>query len=410
MNDHSRYDDDDRPARRGRTEVRGLSPAIAWLLVALGIAVGAAAFWAGGQFLARMKKGTPLNDPNAKLRETTPAEPLDAAEREAVELFKKVKPSVVNVDIVQVQRTGWDDRSTELQTGAGSGFIWDDDGRIVTNYHVISEVRKRPNMTIHVVMADRQAYDADLVGVAPEYDLAILKFKPQSQPPKDAIKKIELGTSNDLEVGQKVFAIGNPFGLSLTMTSGIISALNRSIESPVGDKRIPGAIQHSAPINPGNSGGPLLDKSGRLIGVNSAITTPTSNGGNVGIGFAIPADTVNQVVTQIIQSGRASRPELGIKLYDQQKLRRARYDHGVMVEQVAPNGPAEKAGLHGMRVNPRTRLAEAGDLIVAMKGEVVDTIEDYERILKKLKPGEQVKVKIVRKDIEEEAVLTVGGS
>jgi S1-C subfamily serine protease len=380
------------------------------VLIALGIVLGAAAFWAGGEFLTRARKGGPLHDPNASLREATPAEPLDAAEREAVELFKKVKPSVVNVDIVQVRRAVWDDRQFEQQTGAGSGFIWDDEGRIVTNYHVIADVIRRPNMTVRVVMADRKAYEAVLVGEAPEYDLAVLKFAPHTQPPRDAIKKIELGTSHDLEVGQKVFAIGNPFGLSLTMTSGIISALNRSIESPAPNKQIPDVIQHSAPINPGNSGGPLLDKSGRLIGVNSAITTPSSNGGNVGIGFAIPADTVNQVVTQIIRTGRAYRPDLGIKLYDQQKLRRARYERGVMIEQTTPNGPAAKAGLRGMRVNPRTRLSEPGDLIIGINGETVDTVEDYERIARKFKPGEQVTIKFVREDAEQDVTVTVGGA
>jgi S1-C subfamily serine protease len=259
-------------------------------------------------------------------------------------------------------------------------------------------------------MADRHAYEADVVGVAPEYDLAVLRFADHTRPPRDAIRKIELGTSHDLEVGQKVFAIGNPFGLSLTMTSGIISALNRTIESPAPNKQIPDVIQHSAPINPGNSGGPLLDKTGRLIGVNSAITTPSANGGNVGIGFAIPADTVNQVVTQIIRTGKAYRPDLGVKLYDQQKLRRARYDHGVMIEQTVPNGPAAKAGLQGMRVNPRTRISEPGDLIIAIRGDAVDTVEDFERIVRKLKPGEQVGVKFVRDDAEQEVTVTVGGA
>jgi S1-C subfamily serine protease len=411
MNSERRYEDDDRegrPARKPQSR-RGMSPAMGLLLVALGIAAGAAAFWAGGEFLSRAKKDTPLLNPDAQLREATPTAPPDAEEREGIDLFKKVAPSVVNVDIVQLQRTGWDDRESERQTGAGSGFIWDDDGRMVTNYHVIAEVGRRPNMTIRVVMADRTAYEAVVVGVAPDYDLAVLKFAPRTQPPRDKIKKIDLGTSHDLEVGQKVYAIGNPFGLSLTMTKGIISALNRTIPSPAGTE-IPGGIQIDAAINPGNSGGPLLDKSGRLIGVNSTITTPTSNGGNVGIGFAIPADTVNQIVTQIIQSGRVQRAELGLKLYNQLKLRRARYDHGVMVEQVTPNGPAAKAGLQPMRVNPRTKLAEPGDLIIGINGEVVDSVEDYERIVRKLKPGEQAKMKIVRKDAEQEVTLTVGGA
>jgi S1-C subfamily serine protease len=410
MNSDHRYEDgDDRPARRPKPEPYSISPTVGFLLVALGLALGAVAFWAGGHFLWRGHPDGPLHDPNAKLREATPPEPLDAMEREAVELFKKVKPSVVNVDIVQVRRTGWDDRPSEQQTGAGSGFIWDDEGRIVTNYHVIADVKNRPNMTVRVVMADRHAYDVDVVGAAPEYDLAVLKFRAEHSPPKDAIKKIELGTSHDLLVGQKVYAIGNPFGLSLTMTSGIISALDRTIESP-SHTPIAGGIQHSAAINPGNSGGPLLDKAGRLIGVNTAITTPSSNGGNVGIGFAIPADLVNQIVTQIIQSGRARRPDLGIKLYDQQKLRRARYDHGVMIERTTPNGPADKAGLRGMRVNQRSGLAEPGDLIVAINGEAVDTVEDYERIVRTLKPGTQAKLTIVRDDQEQEVTITVGES
>jgi S1-C subfamily serine protease len=408
MNSERRYEDDDHPPRRRPTESRAVGPTVGFILIALGIVLGAAAFWIGAEFLNRARKGGPLHDPKAVLREATPAEPLDATEREAVDLFKKVKDSVVNVDIVQVRRAVWDDRQFERQTGTGSGFIWDDDGRIVTNFHVIADVKRRPNTTVRVVMADRKAYEAVLVGDAPEYDLAVLKFAPHTQPARDAIKKIELGTSHDLLVGQKVFAIGNPFGLSLTMTSGIISALNRTIDSPAPNKQIPDVIQHSAPINPGNSGGPLLDKTGRLIGVNSAITTPTSNGGNVGIGFAIPADTVNQVVTQIIRSGRPNRPDLGIKLFDQVKLRRARYDHGVMIEQVVPNGPAAKAGLRGVRVNPRTRVAEPGDLIVAIRDEGVDTVEDYERIVRKLKPGEQVTVKFVRDDAEQEVTITVG--
>lgn len=408
MNDTRGYDEEyDRPSRR-RPPTQGVSPFAAILLVLLGIAAGGAVFWAGGRFLDRTRPNGPLTNPDARLRETSPAEPLDGDEREAVDLFKKVKPSVVNVDIVQVRRTGWDDQPAQLQTGAGSGFIWDDDGRIVTNYHVIADVARRPNMTIRIVMADRSAHEAVLVGSAPDYDLAVLKFAGHSQPSADKIHKIALGTSNDLEVGQKVFAIGNPFGLSLSMTKGIISALDRGIQAPTG-QIIPGMIQIDAAINPGNSGGPLLDKSGRLIGVNSAITTPSANGGNVGIGFAIPADTVNQVVTQIIQSGSVSRPDLGIKLFDQRMLRRARYDHGVMIEQTVPNGPADRAGLRGMRLNARTRLAEPGDLITAINGEPVDAVDDYERLVRKLKPGQKARITILRKDVEQDISVTVGG-
>jgi S1-C subfamily serine protease len=153
-----------------------------------------------------------------------------------------------------------------------------------------------------------------------------------------------------------------------------------------------------------------MDKSGRLIGVNTAISTPTPNGGNVGIGLAIPADLVNQVVTELIKYGKVLRPDLGIKLYDQRLLRRARYDHGVMVESTAPNGPADKAGIQGMRAHPRTGRLEPGDLIVAINDERVDSVEDYERIVRKLRVGEQAKLKIERKDAKQEVTVTVGGA
>jgi S1-C subfamily serine protease len=362
-----------------------------------------------GYFRGR-QDAPPLTDPDAKPREVTPKEPLDSDESEAVELFKKLKPSVVNVDIVLLRRAGLDEGATEQTAGAGSGFIWDDDGRIVTNYHVIADViRRRTQLTARVVLADRTAYDAVVVGVAPDYDLAVLQFAPHNRPPKDKIKKIDLGSSRDLEVGQKVYAIGNPLGLSLTMTKGIISAVGRPIRSPAGTT-IQGGIQTDAAINPGNSGGPLLDKSGRLIGVNTAIATTTENGGNIGIGFAIPADTVNQIVTQLIKDGRVLKPDLGIKLYDQQKLRRARYERGVMIESTTPNGPAAKAGLQGLRLNQATRRVEPGDLIIAINGEVVDSVEDYERAVRKLKPGDQAKLRIVREENEQEVTLTVGGS
>jgi S1-C subfamily serine protease len=406
--DH-RYDDyDNRPHRR-LAPTKGLSPVVSVVLLLLGVFFGATALWVGGHFLTRMRNAPSLTNPDAKQREASPKEPLDYNETEAVEVFKKVKPSVVNVDLVQMKRLPWEEGVSQQQTSAGSGFIWDDDGRIVTNYHVIADMHTRPNMMVRIVMADRSAYDATIVGEARDFDLAVLQFAPHNRPTLDKIKKIELGTSHDLEVGQKAFAIGNPFGLSLTMTKGIISALDRAIESPA-KTPIPGIIQVDAAINPGNSGGPLLDKSGRLIGVNTAIASATPNGGNVGIGFAIPADTVNEVVTQIIQSGRVLRPDLGIKLFDERKLRHARYDHGVMIEQTTPNGPAAKAGLLGVRRIPGSTVVEPGDIILAMSGQTINSVDDYERSIRRLRPGDQVIVKIVRKEVEQEVTLTVGGA
>lgn len=400
------HDEDphDRPARR--PPHGPLGPGISIGLLLLGIALGLGVFWLGGIFRGHNKE-QPLTDPNVQPRAAADSGPLDGEEQEAVDLFKKVKPSVVNVDLVQVRKTGWDDRPSETKTSGGSGFMWDDDGRIVTNYHVVADLNNRPNMTVRIVLADRSAYDAVVVGAAPDFDLAVLQFAPNNRPSADKIKKIELGTSSKLEVGQKVFAIGNPYGLSLTMTKGIISELDRVIESPA-NTPIPGIIQVDAAINPGNSGGPLLNRKGQLIGVNTAIASAT--GGNVGIGFAIPSDTVNQVVTQVIRSGRVLRADLGIKLLDQRTLRRARFDRGVMVQTTTPNGPAAKAGVHGVRRNPRTGQIEPGDLIVAINGEPIDNVEDYELAVRKLKPGDPVTLKIVHDEAEEEISFAAGGT
>jgi S1-C subfamily serine protease len=394
-------EEDDRPARRSRPE-SSRGPLYYGLFLALGMLLGGLALW-GITALAKFRGEKPSLDPNAQLRETTPAAPLDADEQEAVSLFERVKDSVVNVDVVMVQKGRWDDQATEQQTSGGSGFIWDTHGRIVTNYHVVADAYTRPKqMTLRVVLADRTAYPATLLGTAPDNDLAVV----QISAPKEKFKPIEVGTSADLKVGQKAFAIGNPFGLSLTMTKGMISSLNRIIESPNGTK-IPKVIQTDAAINPGNSGGPLLDKSGRLIGVTTSIATP--NGGSVGIGFAIPVDTVNRVATELIQAGKSLRPDLGIKLYDERRLRQARYDHGVMIDRVTKNGPADKAGLRGVVYNARGVPEQPGDLIVAINEQEVNDMEDYERIVRELKPGDAATVKFVRGTSEMEATVTVGG-
>ena len=372
------------------------------LFLTLGVVIGAMGLWAGSFVVSKFRGARPGTDPNAHLRETTPAAPLDAEETEAVSLFENVKESVVNVDVVMVKQGRWDEQPTEQQTSGGSGFVWDTAGRIVTNYHVVAEVRKRSGTELRVVLADRTAYTAALIGTAADSDLAVL----QITAPREKLKPIAVGTSSDLKVGQKAYAIGNPFGLSLTMTKGLISSLNRIIESPSGIK-IPKAIQTDAAINPGNSGGPLLDKSGRLIGVNTSIATP--NGGNVGIGFAIPVDTVNRVVTELIQTGRSLRADLGVKLFDERRLRQARYDHGVMIDRMTPKGPADAAGLRGCTYNARGVVTQPGDLIVAINGQQVDNIEDYERVLRELKPGDPAKVKVQRHPNELEITVTVGG-
>ena len=342
----------------------------------------------------------PVHDPNVFERKTTPAEPPDASEREAIEVFKTAKASVVNVDTIALVRR-FDMRLQEHQTGTGSGFIWDDQGRIVTNFHVIRSALES-NLTVRVVLADRSAWDARLVGIAPNYDLAVI----QIAAPKSRLQPINLGTSSDLEVGRKVYAIGNPFGLSLTMTTGIVSALDREIDSP-GDRPISGVIQTDAAINPGNSGGPLLDRAGRLIGVNTAIATPS--GGNVGIGFAIPVDIVNPVVTELIKRGRILQPDLGIRLVDLRRLRRAGFPAGVMIEQVDPNGPAAQAGLRGLTPDPITGHLKPGDLILAINGVEVNSNQEFAQIVAGLTVGQEVVLRIERGSRQLDVTVVVRG-
>ncbi len=399
-----RYDGDNRSMRNFHTQ-SGSRAATYGLLLFVGLLFGLG-IWGGVSLIQHFRGVTAGTNPDAKERATTPATPLDVDEQESVALFEKVKDSVVNVDVVMVRQGAWGQQA-ETATSGGSGFIWDTDGRIVTNFHVVADFIKRPDLLeLRVFLADRSAYKAELIGASADNDLAVIQI---TTVPKNKLKPITVGTSHDLKVGQKAFAIGNPFGLSLTMTKGIISSLNRIIESPSG-ARIPHVIQTDAPINPGNSGGPLLDKSGRLIGVNTSIATAGGMTGNIGIGFAVPVDTVNRVATELIRTGRYLRPSLGVRLYNERRLRQARYDHGVMIDQMVPDGPAKKGGLRGVKYNARGLPVEPGDLIIGINGQKIDNVEDYERVVHDLKVGQEVKVKVVRGSTEMEVTLTVAGA
>jgi S1-C subfamily serine protease len=369
------------------------------LAVLAGVALGVI----GLRYLYPQTGQGPANDPAAAERAAAPRSPLDAEEAEAVRVFKDSRDGVVNVDTLATVRRRLDFtrvREQTIQTGTGSGFVWDDDGRIVTNYHVVRQAVQN-DLQVRVVLADRTAYDAKVIGASPDHDLAVV----QIEAPKSKLKKIAVGRSNDLEVGQKVYAIGNPFGLSLTMTKGIISALDRQIESP-GERPITGAVQTDAPINPGNSGGPLLDKDGRLIGVNTAIYN-TGSGGNVGIGFAIPVDTVNAVVTELIRNRRVQEPDIGVTLVSQQIVRRAGFRTGVMLDAVEAGGPAAAAGLRGVNRTPAG--TEAGDLIVAVNGQEVRTNQDFARRVKAARVGEVLTLTVERGDERFEVPVTVRG-
>ena len=237
--------------------------------------------------------------PPAEPRAITPRGDLAADEQTTIELFESVSPSVVYITSITVQRSLFNFRAMEVPKGTGSGFLWDDQGTVVTNYHVIEGAQRA-----HVTLYDQTTWPAELVGVEMDKDLAVLRIKA----PKESLTAIPVGTSADLQVGQKVFAIGNPFGLDHTLTMGIISALGREIQA-VNGRTIQGVIQTDAAINPGNSGGPLLDSAGRLVGINTAIYSPS--GAYAGIGFAVPVDLVNRIVPQIIRYGKALKPGVG---------------------------------------------------------------------------------------------------
>jgi S1-C subfamily serine protease len=307
---------------------------------------------------------------------------ISEAERSTVGLFQHASPSVVFITSLAVGRSAFRFDLTQIPRGSGSGFIWDDQGHVVTNFHVIEG-----GNAARVTLADQSTWDAELIGTAPEKDLAVLKI----DAPTDRLQPIPLGTASDLQVGQQVFAIGNPFGFDHTLTTGVISALGREIQSAA---RIPirDVIQTDAAINPGNSGGPLLDSSGRLIGVNTAIFSPS--GAYAGIGFAIPVDTVQWVVPDLIQHGRVMRPTLGVQLAAPQISRQLNIT-GALILQIAPGGPADRAGLRPTMRNQRGALV-LGDVIVAVDGQRVRDAADLQLLLEQHEAGDTVRVTITR--------------
>ena len=329
---------------------------------------------------------TGLHDEAAKARLVLPRGDLAQDEKSTIELFKLVSPSVVYITSITVQRDIFSFRALEIPRGTGSGFVWDENGYIVTNFHVIQDAQ-----AVEVTLADSSTWKADLVGFEPDKDLAVLKI----DVPKKLLRQITVGTSSDLEVGQKVFAIGNPFGFDQTLTTGVISGLGREIE-PVTRRPIQGVIQTDAAINPGNSGGPLLDSAGRLIGINTAIVSPS--GAYAGIGFAVPVDVVNRMVPQIIRYGKVQKPVLGVTIAEDHVVK-GLGAKGVLIFTVTPGGAADKAGLRPTRRDRRGRIV-LGDLIVAIDGNKVSESRDLFRILDSYNIGDKVKLRVRRPDGE----------
>ena len=304
-------------------------------------------------------------------------------EQNNIAVFKAVSPSTVNITTLEMSRNFLSPNVTQVPRGTGSGFIWDDLGNIVTNFHVIQGANGA-----RVTLSDQSTWDASLVGAFPDRDLAVLRIKA----PKEKLKAVLVGSSKDLQVGQKVYAIGNPFGLDQTMTTGIVSALNREIES-VTQRAIRGVIQTDAAINPGNSGGPLLDSAGRLIGVNTAIYSPS--GASVGIGFAIPVDEIARVIPKLIAEGKLIRPELGIQAAPAQFNASLKLPDGVAVAGLIKGGGAEAAGIRAFRRGTAGDVV-AGDIITALDGRPVTSLDELLEALENHQPGDTVPVSLLR--------------
>jgi S1-C subfamily serine protease len=321
---------------------------------------------------------------------------LTQDERATIELFRRASPSVVFITTHELRRDFFTLNLLEIPRGTGSGFVWDRQGHIVTNFHVIQGANRA-----QVTLADQSTWDAVTVGGAPEKDLAVLRI----EAPPGKLPPIPLGRSSDLAVGQKVLAIGNPFGFDQTLTTGVISAVGREIESLA---RIPirDVIQTDAAINPGNSGGPLLDSSGRLIGVNTAIFSPS--GSYAGIGFAIPVDTVNWVVPELIAHGRLVRPTLGVDLAGDRIAANLGLE-GALVLQVVPGSGADRAGLLATIRDRRGRV-RLGDVIVAIDDQPVASSSDVFLLLERRRAGERLTVTIERDGRPLDLEVTLGES
>ena len=315
---------------------------------------------------------------------------LTLSEQRVINVFQRSSPSVVHITSMSLLRGRFNLATYEREEGTGTGFIWDHHGHIVTNYHVIRQGNlTQVALTLPIDQnhtSPQKVFSADVVGVAPNKDLAVLKV----DLPINEIQPLPLGQSKSLQVGQSVLAIGNPFGFDQTLTTGVISGLGREIQS-ITQRSIKGVIQTDAAINPGNSGGPLLDSNGRLIGINTAIYSPS--GTYAGIGFAVPVDTIKRVIPQLIKYGGELRPSLGVSLDEGRLSRRYRLP-GVMIVKVDPNTPAEVAGLRGIRWSRQGLVL--GDIILSINQSKTPDAETVYQILSQQKVGEEVQLLIQR--------------
>ncbi|MEZ4651912.1 MAG: trypsin-like peptidase domain-containing protein [Candidatus Eisenbacteria bacterium] len=310
-------------------------------------------------------------------------------ERNTIEIFREASASVVFITNTQIRRSAFSRNVMEVPRGSGSGFVWDRRGHIVTNFHVIEGGDE-----FTVTLSDGSTHDAEVVGFDATKDIAVLRI----EPPRSGLSPVEPGDTRELLVGQKVIAIGNPFGLDQTLTTGVVSALGREIRS-VGTRPITDVIQTDASINPGNSGGPLLDSSGRLIGMNTAIYS--TSGSSAGIGFAVPATTISRIVPQLIEFGRTQRAGLGVTLISDDLAQRWGIK-GVIINEVNRGSAADEAGLRGTSQNARREI-DLGDIIVGVDELEVAVYDDLYKALDRRNPGDVVTLHFRRGDHLHEA-------
>lgn len=361
--------------------------------------------------VTNIRNQTPVNTSRRNpLSENGKNNALDTAgfsveEKINISVYENVNRGVVHITTRMARQDSFFFFESQAPEGAGSGSILDKKGHILTNFHVIEDAK-----SARVTLFNNESFPAQAVGADPDNDIAVLKI----DAPPEMLFPIELGDSSSMRVGQKIFAIGNPFGLERTMTVGIVSSLNRQIPSR-NRREMKSIIQIDAALNSGNSGGPLLDSRSQLVGMNTAILSPSGAGENTGVGFAIPEATIRRVMPQLIEHGRVIRPDIGIaRLY--------RSEEGLVIATLVPGGPAERAGLQGFRrVRQRRRIGgfvfdetrwdyRSADLIVAVDGESVETADDLLTIIERKKPGEEVIVTVIRSDKPMEIPVELGDS
>jgi S1-C subfamily serine protease len=378
------------PHHRASTTVR-------WLAILLLVVAGALIFLVIDQRNQRHQGAPP--GPSAQAWEPHQVaipKDLGADEQATIAVFENASKSVVHITSIESHRDRFNMDVMDIPQGTGTGFVWDAEGHIVTNFHVIQQ-----GNLAKVTLSDGSVHDATIVGSAPDKDLAVLRITDGAAHAK--LRGLQVGGSSSLRVGQKVLAIGNPFGFDQTLTTGVISGLGREIKSVTG-RPISDVIQTDAAINPGNSGGPLLDSHGNLIGVNTAIYSPS--GAYAGIGFAVPVDTVNSIVPQIIKTnGKLARPGLGIAIMTDQIAQKNRVQ-GVIIQQVSPGSAAARAGLEGVRRDTNGRFA-IGDVIIEVDGQKIVGQSDLFKALDRHQVGDTIKVKVRRGTAEREVEVTL---